>query len=83
MRCRHMEKTRGGVVCNAGYAPYVPTTFEVTLYCFSNDHRNCPFFMVSKGTVGFQITPQNSGSFEEGRFWNENRYGERGGSEGI
>ncbi len=98
MQCVNMVKTRGGVVCYIGNNLYVPTTFEVILYCSSGNHNCCPLFKEKKKTVslphkmcslsilngsyGAGIS-LNSGSLYEGRLIYENRYRKRGCSEGI
>ncbi len=83
MECINIIKTRGGVACKMGNTLYVPTTFELTFYCNSGAYQNCPFLKAVINPVSFRYIPSNSGSVQEGRFDNEDRYGERGCSEGI
>ena len=83
MECTNIIRTRGGVACKMGNSLYVPTTFELILYCSSGAYQNCPFFNALKEPVSFRYIPSKSGFVQKGRLYNENRYGERGGSEGI
>lgn len=46
MKCQYLMKW---VIssCNALDELYVPSLFELQEYCYSKDHRKCPFYLKS------------------------------------
>ncbi|RMG69463.1 MAG: hypothetical protein D6710_08785 [Nitrospirae bacterium] len=82
MDCRYLFKTRGGMACSKDKNLYVPTSFELSLYCRSGEYKSCPFINSTQHPSSLYHINPGSGTAHNRGFSNENRYGKRGASEG-
>ncbi len=81
MECKNIVKERGGVFCSLKNSYYVPSSFELSLYCLSGSYHCCPFLQNQK-TYNAPKGGHYS-SLSEGRHIYGDRASERGYPEGV